>query len=609
MQVWFVYQDPTLDAISLEHPLNGTPTSATPTSATPTSTTPTSTTPTSTAARSIQLLPSTGIAAAPLKQPVSTIGPARTTGLLTANPTSPLIVTAKSMRAKVLKISNQSRIEDLVLDGSFALTKSQVTDDSPWPFTATGEQLQLSQTQNDASDITIVGQPAKVAVGSGWVVAPELRLRQSENQFWIDHPGELVIPIEALQKNFSSQASTNLVSLPSAIKSSVSSNSTEPKRSPSLDSGSQIRWHEPPKVQWGKRMTFDGRTARFGGGVTINCRMETDPKTLWHIEARSNQMTIEMEQPVSLRNSSRSNQPSKSQVSVIRLEDNVDLQAVQTDLEMHRRSIEHMKVPQLDIMVPTQLWLAHGPGEIWSRRLGNDNPIGGVLPATNPSNPAITDRFAENGKQCIHLSFIGRIEGNMAQRRATFYDSIEALIGPIASWDDALNVHTLDRLGRNQSSLRSDQLDIFDASGLSWNQPQNVNRGAVNNAAWEIEARSRVRMDSNTETGDVLIQAGALKYAAISDTVRIEASPQQPAQISKTQVNAAPINLQVKSAAIRLKTGEMSVQIVNVEGAMPQNMQGTGSPVASRQNQPTGQPAKNILPSVRDTPFKPVGGK
>ncbi len=561
------------------------------------------------AAKAFNLLPSTGIAATPLKQPVSPNVPARSSGLLAANPVSPMIVTAKTMRAKVSRTGNQSRIEDLILDGSFALTKSQVSDDSPWPFTATGDQLQLSQTQNDTSDITILGQPAKVAVGSGWVVAPELKLKQSENQFWIDHPGELVIPIEALQKNFASQSGANLVSLPSPYKGPVPSNSITPSRSIPPSSGSNIRWHEPPRIQWGKRMTFDGRTARFGGGVNLNCRMETDPKTLWHIEARSNQMSVEMEQPVSLRTANSGNQPRQSQISVIRLEENVDLQAVQTDLEMQRRSIEHMKVPQLDIMVPTQLWLAHGPGEIWSRRLGNNNPIGGVLPVSNPSNPTISDRFAENGKQCIHLSFIGRMEGNMAQRRATFYDSIEALIGPIASWDDSLNVHTLEQLGRNQSTLRSNQLDIFDASGLSWNQPQNKSNGAVNNAAWEIEASSRVQMQSNTETGDVTIQAGALKYAAISDTVRIEASPQQPAHISKTQANAKPIDLLVKSAAIRLKTGEMVVQIVNVEGALPQNMQGAGAPATPRPNQSGGQPANNILPSVRDTPFQPVGRK
>ncbi len=525
------------------------------------------------------LLPSTGTPAALLKQPNSPNNRNGNSGMLTANLTSPLRVTARTMRAKVLRSGNQTRVEDLVLDGNFALTKDQVSDESPWPFTATGERLRLSQGQNDTSDITISGQPAKVAVGSGWVQAPELNLKQNENQFWIDHPGELLIPAESLQK--------------------------KPASADNNASGSSIRWHEPPRLQWGERMTFDGRTARFGGGVTLNCRMETDPQTLWHIETRSNRMAVEMDQPVSLRSSPNPNQPRQSQISMIRLEDNVDLRAVQTDLKMRRRSIEQMKVPQLDIMLPTQTWLGHGPGEIWSRRLGNDNPINGAFQNSPHPSSSTADRFTENAFQCIHLSFLGRMEGNMTQRRATFYDRIEALIGPIASWDDALNVLAVDRLGRNQSLLYSDQLNIFDASGLSWNQSPNGNRGAANNAAWELEALSRVQMQSNTESGELSIQSERLSYAAISDTIKVDGSPRQPAHLSKVQGNSPQLDLYVKSVALRLKTGEIDMEISKFEGSLPPNMQPANAPNGPPPTQPAGQTPGKILPSPRGNVFKP----
>jgi len=558
----------------------------------------------------LSLLPSTGMAAPPLKQPISPSNPSVKNGFLTANPSSPLIVTAKTMRAKVLRSGSQNRIEDLILEGSIELTKNQLSEESPWPFTITGDQLQLSQMQNDASDITIVGQPAKVTVGSGWVIAPELKLKQSQSQFWIDHPGELVIPVEALQKSLATPTSnTNLVSLPSTFSSPLPVNGLSPSRPAPKEGGNSIRWHVPPRLQWGKRMTFDGRTARFGGGVTLNCRMETDPKTLWHIEASSNQMLVVMDQPVALRNANNTNPSPQSQIAMIRLEDNVDIQAVQTDLDSKRRSIEHLKIPQLDIMVASQTWLGHGPGELWSRRLGNDNPIGGVSRSANPSNPSnptVADRFAENVKQCIHLSFIGRMEGNMERRSATFYERIEALFGPIASWDDALNVHTVDRLGRNQSLLFSDQLDIFDASGLSWNQSPDRNLGAANNAAWEIAASGRVQMQSSTETGDVIVLANALKYAAISDTVRVEGSQQQPARINKAQINTPPIDIQVKSAAIRLKTGEMDLQGISIEGTLPQSLQPANAPTGPLKSSPAGPGASKNLPSPRDMPMKPL---
>lgn len=620
MQVWFAYQQP-IAAISPQppqstlvetsdtrngpsplignYPLTGLAAMPTSQASTPNQ---------NSVPGALSLLPSTGMAVPPLKQPVSPSNPSVKNGFLTANPASPLIVTAKTMRAKVLRSGSQNRVEDLILEGRFELTKNQLSDESPWPFTITGDQLQLSQLQNDTSDITIVGQPAKVTVGSGWVVAPELKLKQSQSQFWIDHPGELVIPVEALQKSLATPTSnTNLVSLPSTLSSSLPGNGLSPWRPTPKESGNSIRWHMLPRLQWGKRMTFDGRTARFGGGVTLNCRMETDPKTLWHIEASSNQMLVVMDPPVALRNANNTTPLPQSQIAMIRLEDNVDIQAVQTDLDSKRRSIEHMKLPQLDIMVASQTWLGHGPGELWSRRLGNDNPIGGVSRSANPSNPAIADQFAENVKQCIHLSFIGRMEGNMVRRSATFYERIEALIGPIASWDDALNVHTVDRLGRNQSLLFSDQLDIFDASGLSWNQSPDRNLGAANNAAWEIEASGRVQMQSSTETGVVNVLANALKYAAISDTVRVEGSQQQPARINKSQINTPPIDIQVKSAAIRLKTGEMDLQGISIEGTLPQNLQPANAPTGPLKSSPAGPGASRNLPSPRDMPMKPPG--
>ena len=553
----------------------------------------------------------------PLKQPSASRSPTQKSGLLSTSPSAPVVITARTMRAKVMKDGSQSRVEDLLLEGNFTLTKSQVSEDSPWPFVAEGDRLELSQVKRDLSDITIVGQPGKpaqVAVGSGWVKGPSLKLKQSENQFSIDHPGELVIPIEVLQKRDSSSVgNASLVSLPSTFDGSLPTNGFSPARTYAKENDNSIRWHEAPKLQWGAGMTFDGRTARFRGGVTLNCRMETDPKTLWHLDATAGVMSIEMERPISMRTNSNSTEPAtQSQIALIRFEDSVNIRAVQTNLNSRRRSMEQMLVPILEIQVPTQTWIGQGPGEILSRRLGNDSPVGNVS-LSAPSRSPVADRFAENTYQCIHLSFIGRMEGGMAQRRATFYERIEALMGPVASWEDAINVHEVDGPGRGQSLLVSDQLSIFDASSLSHNQSPGRDRDAANNAAWELEAmslegQSRVHMRSNTESGDISIQAHSMKYAAINDTARIEGSRSQPARISKMQPNSPQMDLQVINAAYRLKTGEVSGQISKFEGELPQNLQPGGkSPAGQTQPNPGTQSGPPRVPSLRDNPVKPSG--
>jgi len=293
-----------------------------------------------------------------------------------------------------------------------------------------------------------------------------------------------------------------------------------------------------------------------------------------------------------------------SQVSLIRLLDAVELRAVQTDLKSRRRSMEQIKMPQLDIMVQTQTWLGHGPGEILSRRLGNENPMSGALSAASPSKPLIAEDATENNYQCIHLRFEGKMEGNIAQRSTSFVDRISALIGPIASWEESINVNTLDRLGRSQSVLFSDQLSIFDASGLSWNQTSN----APKSAAWEIEAFSRVKMQSNTDSGEISVEANSLKYAAASDTVRIEGTQAQPAHIGKYQPDTPQIDLQIINAAYRMKTGEItSMQISKLSGELPQNMQPGNAPARQPQTTPAGQLNNQRIPSPRDTQFTPSG--
>ena len=549
----------------------------------------------------LSLLPPASNKPAPLKQPSQ--APASKSGMVTSN-TSPFVVTAKTMRAKVVRTGPESRVEDLLLDGNFALTKNQISDDSPWPLIVTGDRLELKQTQPNLSDITIVGQatqPAKVKIGNGTVVGATLSLKQSENRFSIDHPGEMILPAEVLQKKTPvTQSNPSLVSLPNTLNNGFPSNGFIPARAPTKEAGGEIRWHETPKLQWGKRMEFDGRTARFFGGVAINCRMETDPQTLWHIDARASEMAVEMEQPISMRIDGKRSQDPATQVSVIRLLDSVELRAVQTDMKSRRRSMEQIKIPQLDIMVPTQTWLGHGPGEIWSRRLGNESPLSGALTSAS-SPPQVADTGTENNYQCIHLRFEGRMEGNMAQRSATFIDRIAALIGPIASWDDAVNVNTFDRLGRSQSVLFSDQLNIFDASGLSWNQFPN----APKTAAWEIEAVSRVKMQSNTDSGEISVEANSLKYAAASDTVRIEGTQGQPAHINTSQHD-----LQIINAAYRMKTGEItSMQISKFSGELPQKMQPGNGPMGQPQTQPAVQPNNQRIPSPRDTQFAPPAGR
>ena len=128
-------------------------------------------------------------------------------------------------------------------------------------------------------------------------------------------------------------------------------------------------------------------------------------------------------------------------------------------------------------------------------------------------------------------------------------------------------------------------------------------------SSWEIEAQSRVVMSSNTDNGEITIEADRLRYSAANDMVGVERSPRQSAIISRVQTaGAQPEKLAVSHAAMNLKTGEFDMTISKFEGNLPLNMQPPGpAPQRPMVAAPPQQPNSNsqLLRSPRDNPVQP----
>ena len=520
------------------------------------------------------------------------------------NPAGPYNVSAKSLQASIRMTGEVSNVDGLSLDGNFVLSKEMLSDSSPWPFTATGASLRLAQTSPEAANVHLVGTPAKVAVGSGWVSAPELQLSQSDHQFWINHPGELVIPAEAIPLN-KVAPNASLVSAPVSGLPLSSPNRSNSVRLPSAntDSPSLTKWHSPPKLLWGDRMTFDGRTARFGGGVSLTCQVETATDSLWHIAVHSKSMTVNMADPVDFVVKSNG-MTQRAEVASIQFENdpkdpqsNVDIKVAQTDRDrqLNRKSLDHVKIPRLDVFVPTQTFLGYGPGELWSRRMSSPLAVAGAPAQTKSPSQGKADL------QCLHLLFMGRIEGDMMTRKVSFFDKIDALLGPIGGWDDQVNVHYAERLSKNQTRLLANQLNLFDGKELMPSGPNAYGQNP-NEPAWEIEAVSKVMLDSETDQGKVSMSGDSLKYVSLNDTVHVAGSPNQSAIIT----HPAGGTMQFSNFSMQLKTGAIKGNIRSIESTLPQNMQ-RATPNNAVPSSATPNPKSPLNVSPRDIPLNSRG--
>jgi hypothetical protein len=525
---------------------------------------------------------------------------------------TPLNVHGRMLEAQIVRSGQESNVESLTIEGQFKLTREPVSEDLMMPLNVTGERLVLKSESNDWTNIHLMGQPAKVAVGSGWIISDELQLSQSDQLFWVDHPGELVIPTEAISPQPSPALQPAINSGPGLLRSDTGG-------IPGGDGLASITWRSPPRLQWGEYMTFDGKVARFGGGVTLDCRMQTAPNTLWHVLASSSTLTLEMASPIPLRyqgiRNETSPRPADSPTPELRiasLDGDVDIKAVQTDLQGDRQSTENLLVPHLEFNLATQTWIGLGPGQLLSRRLGQSNPMSST--ATSLGTPRAPGPVPTGPPtlQCLHLTFLGRVEGSMQKRMVSFYDKIDSLLGPIKDWNGAVDVRYAETLGPNQSRLLCDQLNLFDSSGLSYNQ----NRMGPKQAAWEIDALGNAQLASRTDSGDVVIDGNRIGYTALEDSVRIEGSSRRAASIRRIPIagqQGEADEFQVSSATMRLKTGQLDAQIRRIEGAVPPQFQRPVDTQSSGAPSPQSKPGTpnapgSALPSPRDfNPLQPRG--
>jgi hypothetical protein len=523
-------------------------------------------------------------------------------------PELPLNVTGETLVAKLSQSSQGMAIDDLALSGSIVtVTRDPASVASPLRLTITGSQLRMDSSDQGKLDATIVGSPAKFAVGSGAVESTEIRFNERRQMVWIDQPGNFRIPPEAMQ---------SIATLPNKSASNVSHGNvlTAPGFIPSNgDRNDSVQWIEAPEIRWQGRMVFDGRVVRMDGGVKLSGRVQTDEETVWHLAGSSSEMLVELQEPVVI--GSNSNSPLK--IANIQLKEAVDIKSAQTDLKGTRRQLDHLEVPDLTILVPEQKWVGTGPGSLRSRRLGNANPISpkSIKDGRVDAVPSMEARNPVAELQCLHLRFRGRMDGDMNRQMVSFYDRVETLLEPIFSWDQAPDVELVDRLRLGQTTLMCDQLSVYNTAKLSFNETQIANEQLRRDAAWEVTAVGHVVVESVNEQGSfAATDISRAQYVAIHSMLRIEGTPGQPAIIEETpSANSADrrtSRFAVGMMALNLKTGETDLQLnsvlVDLSGG-----QNAGNPLANPPQPPVQNglpnriPPNNAIPSPRDSnPFR-----
>jgi hypothetical protein len=422
-------------------------------------------------------------AAAPAGAPVTTIPPGRTAPSAAPPATPPrgrVVAAGALVRGQVLLAGRSAEVEELSLEGQVRLTEEEPAGSTPAPATMeiTGDQMQLSRPLRPDARAIISGRPARI-VGRGMdLEGPLVEFDRGANRVTVDGAGRLGLPIEPGSGGLDGFAMTGAA--PAAAP---------PAGPTTLD------------VHWQGRLDFDGRTARFidkvqsvSGGTRLDAGV----------------LDVTLTQPIDFGAVTGQGGPGpRADVARIACGNGVRIES-ESAARDGGRSVERIFVRDLVIDRGSGDVLGTGPGRLTSTRFGQlptlappTTPPGGAVPAPAPA--------AATAPQLTYLGvdFQRGLRGNLNRRTLEFHQRVEAIWGPVAAWEDALDPHAAAGLPPGAVSVSSDALGISQAAPLPGQSRSALELVAAGNVMVEGESfTARSARLSWSESKDLLVFEG-----------------------------------------------------------------------------------------------------
>jgi hypothetical protein len=340
-----------------------------------------------------------------------------------------------------------------------------------------GDQLQLSRAARFDARAIVSGRPARV-LGRGLdLTGPVVEFDRGRGRVTVDGAGQLVLPMAGGAAGFEA---LGLTTAPAAAAA------------------------EPPgklAVTWQGRMDFDGLTARFVERVVTAGGQAT-------VEAGS--LDVVFDRPFDLAAATPRPAGPPPQVARIACGSGVRIESTAAAAD-GGRSRERLYARDLVVDRVTGDVTGTGPGRLTSTRFGTAPPAFNAEP---PAAGGVPARAVAAPRQAPGLTYLGvdfqrGLRGNIHRRAMEFHQRVEAVWGPVATWDDALDAHAAAGLPAGVVTVSCDVLGLAQAPPMPGRERSSIELGAGGNVLVEGESfTARSARLSWSEAKDLLIFEG-----------------------------------------------------------------------------------------------------
>ncbi len=452
----------------------------------------------------------------------------------------------------------------------------------------TGDHLRLRDGEGGGDVLQLGSQsqvPARLELGDGYFIGPEIQVRPDDNYIWIPSAGEFVVPTAFLPALGGNEIGGD----PSKV----------------------MRWTKSPRGRFGGSMTFDGRVATLSGGVLLEAAIAQgrEPSDL---TMQGDELSFLLETPVDLRTPATFQATRLAQISL--------KQTSRNPVEIHvdRFAADGIRSSRHEMMVSELTWLpgsepetvtaapttyamgsqrkisspmagevyAPGPGSYrgWIRTTAQKSDADKKTTAQDRNGARNSDNASvyfegmiedqrgaferqpaggnnEPGETFItgvHLIFQDGMRGDLVGRSLTFQRGIRIGRKIVEDFNTRFNAADMNLLSQDELTLDCDQIRLAIDPASEAQQSRFSTNASDSSPAFEVEASGGIVFRSRTDRGLSEATADRCGYTVAKDLVTIEGIPGRPARFQQTDLSGRPVaNLAIISMTLRLKPFEL----------------------------------------------------
>lgn len=497
----------------------------------------------------------------------------------------PATIRGDQVTAKLTFGNGELTATDLSVVGSVKVThrlqlRQQPTTDSPAgtdvnrtveTMTAimTGDQLRLRDS-GGSGDVLQLGSrtnvPARLELGDGYFVGPEIQVRPNDNYVWIPSAGEFVVPTAFLP----------------ALGDGLTGSGSEPHDN-AHDPGSTMRWTQSPQGRFGGSMMFDGRVAKLSGGVLLQAAIAQGRQPS-ELKMHGDELTFTLENSVDLRSPGTFRATQLAQISLRQTSDQpVELHVDRFTDDGALESRHEMVVSELT-WIPGQVASLESPQSPDSSSLegqvvapGPGSYRGWFLTPPSPPDPAavaadrsssfahaavFNEGMIEEDRSAIrlpvqratgapsgpsitgvHLVYQEGMHGDLVARSLTFDRGVRIGRKMLPDFMTRFDAIDMDLLHEDELTLDCDQLRLAVDPTVAVQKSRfaETAHGSQSDLALEVQASGGIVFRARTDKGLTEATADRCGYAVAKDLVSIVGIPGRPARFRQTDGSGQPV--------------------------------------------------------------------